>query len=58
MALARAKAHAVDMTTKRPPETDRDRRERIKLIGDQIAAGIKLDGEALLVDQARRRDWR
>ena len=46
------------MPHKRPPETERDRRERINLIGDQIASAIKLDGEALVTEQKQRRDWR
>lgn len=39
------------MPWKRPPETERDRRERIERIGQQIADAIKLDGESLLTEQ-------
>ena len=41
------------MPAKRPPETERERAERIKLIDDQIAQAIKLDGEARLAEQER-----
>ena len=43
---------------KRPPETELERLERLELIGRQIAEAIKLDGDALLADQARKRAWR
>jgi hypothetical protein len=41
-------ADALAMPAKRPPETERERRERIELIGRQIEEAIKLDGEATL----------
>ena len=45
------------MPGKRQPETERDRAERIKLIGDQIAAAIKRDAKELLAEQEQRRGW-
>lgn len=45
------------MPGKRPPETERDRAERIKLIGDQIAAAIKRDAKELFAEQEQRRGW-
>jgi hypothetical protein len=35
------------MPKQRPPETERERRERIEMIGRQISEAIKLDREAL-----------
>ena len=46
------------MPQKRPPETERDRRERVELIGQQIADAIRLDGEILLTEQMQRQRWR
>ena len=51
-------AHDGAMPYKRPPETERDRSERVEQIGQQIAEAIKLDGETLRTEQNQRRDWR
>ena len=59
VAALMVKADALVMSgRKRPPETERERLERIDLIGRQIADAIKLDGEALRAEQAQRQDWR
>ena len=54
----REKRKAFNMPKKLPPETERERSERIERIGQQIADAIKLDGEAQLAEQKQRNDWR
>ena len=56
-AVATGNTDDLPMPGKRLPETERDRTERIKLIGNQIAAAIMLDAKELLAEQEQRRAW-